>query len=285
MENEKKIWRIEQYAHKAWTVSLALAQEAARAGQYGKGYAVVAQEARIFADKLFEYTAKAKFDGADETMFKGIVDFAIEMKFLSVNAALEIHRMVEISMDFNIPKSMAVFADELRRIAVGLNELADKSMWQRPFTMPELASPSRSAARDFFFFYSICGYSLIENLKNIQELCYSRKTDIEGKIFSLRGIKMPVINCYRFFNLPYKRFDENWLTLMVINPKGQNYEGPDEIYAVPIDDLDINAIVYTRIGCAVPPKRGHAFADHARECWDLIGGDQAVLADWKKFIS
>jgi len=283
MINEKKVWLIEQYAHKTWTVSLTLAQEAARAGQNGKGYAVVAHEARILADKLFEYTAKAKFDGDDENMFKGIVDFAIMMKFLSVNAALEIQRMVEISMDFNIPKSMAVFAEELRRIAIGLNELADKSVLQKPFAMPELAAPSESETVGSFFFYSICGYPLIENVKNINEICYPRKADTEGATFFLRGYKYPLINCYRRFDLPYTSYDADRQTVMLVCPDRKN--NPDEVYAIPIDDMDVNAIFYSRIGCAVPPKKGHALADYARECWDALGGEQFIFADWKKLVS
>jgi hypothetical protein len=117
MENEKKVWLIEQYAQKAWTVSLTLSQEAARAGAHGKGYAVVAHEARILADKLYEYVENIRFGGGDEAMFKGIKDFAVMFKLLSVNALIEILHKVDVSMEFNIPKSMAVFAEELRRIA------------------------------------------------------------------------------------------------------------------------------------------------------------------------
>jgi hypothetical protein len=264
---------------------LTLAQEAARAGHFGKGFAVVAHEARIIADKLFEYTEKVKFDGVDDAIFKGIVESAIQMKFLSVNAVLEIDRMVEISMDFNIPKSMAVFAEELRRIAIGLDELTDNSVRQKPFTMPELASPvESSSASEGFFLYSICGNPLIENMKNIQEVCYCRKSDIEGNTLSLRGLKIPVINCSRYLNLSCTDFDEDRQTVMIINPEGVSIGGKDGIYAVPIDELDINLIFYSRVGYAVSPKKGHAFSEYSRECWDVVGGDQVVFADWKKLI-
>jgi len=115
----------------------------------------VAQEARMLAGKLFEYTAEVKFEGADDAMHKGIVDFVVELKYLSVNAVIEIQRVTDISMDFKIPKSMAILIEELRRIASGLNELIGKSVWQNPFTMPELASPSGSEVRDCFSIYSI----------------------------------------------------------------------------------------------------------------------------------
>jgi len=284
MKSEKKIWSIEQFAHKAWTVSLCLAQEAARAGQYGKGYALVAQEARMLADKLFEYTAEIKFEGADDAMLKGIVDFVVELKFLSVNAAIEIQRVADISMDFNIPKSMAILTEELRRIASGLNELIGKSVWQKPFTMPELASLSGSEVRDCFFIYSISNYPLIENMKNVIEVCNLRKVDIDGNILFLREHKIPIINCFRHFNLPCKNFNPDKQTVVMISPEEKNYETGEGIYAVPIDDLDINAIFYSRIGNAVLPKKGHAFFDFARECWDVLGGNQVIFADWKKLI-
>jgi DNA-binding CsgD family transcriptional regulator len=239
----------------------------------------------MLADKLFEYTAEVKFEGADDAMLKGIVNFVVELKFLSVNAAIEIQRVADISMDFNIQKSMAILAEELRRIASGLNELIGKSVWQKPFTMPELASPSGSEARDCFFIYSISSYPLIENMKNVIEVCNLRKVDIDGDILFLREHKIPIINCFRHFNLPCKNFDPDKQTVIMISPKEKNYESGEGIYAVPIDDLDINAIFYSRIGNAVPPKKGHVFFDFARECWDVLGGNQVIFADWKKLIS
>ena len=219
MKSEKKIWLIEQFAHKIWTVSLSLAQEAARTGQHGKGYVVVAQEASMIADKLFEYTAELKFEGTDDAMLKGIVDFAVELKFLSVNAAIEIQRVADISMDFNIPKSMAILTEELRKIASGLNELIGKSVWQTSFTMPELLSPSWSEVRDCFFIYSISSYPLIENMKNVIEVCYLRKADINENILFLRGHKIPIINCFRHFNLPCKSFNADRQTVVMISPE------------------------------------------------------------------
>ncbi len=279
MENKKKVWKIEQLAHKTWTLSLVLAQEAARAGQHGKGYAVVAQEARVLADKLAEYTEKVLFDGGDDDMFRGIVDFAVMMKFLSVNAALEIMHVAEHHMDFNIPKSMSVYAEELRRVAVSLNELTDKNAWQKPFTMPELISPSGSETVDSFFYFSICGYPLIENFKNIYEVCYPRKSDIEGDVLFLRGYKIPIINCYSRLGLQNNSADTDRQTVMLVCSDRVNHAGSR--YAIPIDDLDINAIFYSRTGLAVPAKEGHAFAEYARECWDVVGG-QLVFADWGK---
>jgi hypothetical protein len=34
----------------------------------------------------------------------------------------------------------------------------------------------------------------------------------------------------------------------------------------------------------VPPKTGGFFAEFARECWDVVGGDQLIFVDWQKLI-
>jgi len=54
------------------------------------------------------------------------------------------------------------------------------------------------------------------------------------------------------------------------------------MYAIPIDDLDINTIFGSKIGCAVPPKENNVFAKYSRECWDAVGGGQLVFLDWAK---
>lgn len=275
---------IEQYAHKVWTVSLVLTQEAARAGTHGKGYAVIAHEATTFADKLYEYAGKVKFDCADETIFKGIADFAFMMKFLAVNAALEIMHMVPISMDFNIPKSMSVFAEQLRRIAIELTKLSDKVAEQKPFVIPELASPSETSDTSFFFSFSIGSYPLIESTKNIKEICFRKKADIDGKTFSHRDLLIPVINCYKRLDLSYADVNTDGQTIMLINLEGASYGKEEGLYAVPIDDMDVNAIFYSHPGRATLPQKGHAFIDYSRECWDIVGGDQVIFVDWKKIM-
>ena len=41
-------------------------------------------------------TAEVKFDSAYDTMFKGIIDFVVELKFLSVSTAVEIQHVADI---------------------------------------------------------------------------------------------------------------------------------------------------------------------------------------------
>jgi len=287
--NEKKIWLCEQYAQKAWALSLALRQEAANAGEYGKGYAVVASETRLLADKLFEYASEAKFGVDSEDKFKGIIEFAFMTGLLSVNAMIEILHVEAVNEKIN-NKGIAVCVEDVRNLALALNELGGKRLWQKPFVLPEIISPIKSSRKiDFFFRFYIGGVPLVENALNVIEVCYLRKVDTTGEKILLRGCEIPIIDCRRRLNLSCASLDPDMQTVMIINPDYEKYQHPiagqwDVPYAVPIDDLDVNTIFHSRIAYPVPPKTDGAFADFARECWDVSGGDQLVFVDWQKLI-
>lgn len=206
--------------------------------------------------------------------------------FLAINAMLEMLH-VEAAHDRIIDKHFAICAEEIRNLALALNELTGKRLWQKPFVLPDIISPLKSTWKtDYFIRFSIGGIPFAENALNLQEVCYPAKADIFGDMFSLRGHKMPILDCFRRFDLPHEGFDENRQTVMVINPDYEKYHRyRDGVYAVPIDDLDINTIFQSRIGYAVSPKSDSIFADYSRECWDVVGGDQIIFLDWQKLIS
>lgn len=286
MTNEKKIWLCEQYAQKAWALSLSMGQEAARAGNSGKGYAVVASEARKLADNLFEYSAKAKFDKKSEDEFKDIANFAFFTGLLSINAMIEILHVSEADDTLN-NKSITVCVEDLRRLALEMNELSGKRLWQRPFVIPEITSPVKSTRKtDSFFKFSIGEISLVENALNIKEIWFGTKSDTSNKTFNLRGYEIPIIDCAKQFGLKYTGINDDWQTVMIIYPNYHKHNGYREgEYALLIDDLDVNTIFHSKIGYPVPPNKNHVFADYSRECWDAAGNDQFVFVDWLKIIS
>jgi hypothetical protein len=222
----------------------------------------------------FGYMSRACVRVADG--LKEIAGLARAVKFLSVNAELEIMRMAGISMDFNIPKSMAVFADELRGIAVSLEGLTDGNKKADTLLFPEFAEYSEPPSYGSYFSYSVGGRQFLEKCENVLEVCYSRKADIENGAFSLRGAKVPVIDCFRRFGL--KNQDTSDFQTVLIVDTGME----KSIIAVPADDLDINTIFYSRAGKDVPVENGRLPAGCAREYWDAAGGGQYIFMDWEK---
>ena len=284
MTIEKKIWLCEQCAQKVWTLSSGLAQEAGRSGHFGRGFAVVAQEVRNLANKLFDYAAIVRFDGASDKLPGYIQDAALQMRFLSANAQLEILRVNPIVHDMTVNKSMAVLADDLHNLSMEIFALADDRAGENDFVLPEVLSPIKSSGTfDYFFRFSIGGIPLVENTANVREVLYPPKADAESETIGIRGVTIPRIDCYRRFHLSHTSYDSERQTVMIVRPEGTRYLGDAEgLFAVPIDDLDECAVFSSRIGYAVPPESEHIFSNYARECWDAVGGGQLFFVDWQK---
>jgi chemotaxis signal transduction protein len=153
--------------------------------------------------------------------------------------------------------------------------------------LPEIISPIKSSKKsDFFFRFSIGDIPLVENALNVKEVCCPLKANTTGETFSLRGKEMPIVDCYRRFNLSSANLDPARQTVLIINPDcGGYYDNKDEECAVMVDDLDVNALFRSRLAYSVPPKTGGVFAEFTRECWDVTGGDQLMFLDWQKLYS
>lgn len=282
MKKEKKIWTLEQCANRVWMIAHTMMQEAARAGNYGRGYAIVAHEATAIAGKLNEYVGRVKFDDVGND-FTEMNDYLMQLRLLSLNAHLETINGVEASMDFNIPKCMMVFTYQLGLVANSLAETFGGKT-EKPFVMPELASPVEFAGRDAFFIFSMGGHTLIENVRSIKEIFYRNRADFAKGSLSVRGENLPVADIYGKLNLTQPAGDFCPVVAVELKKVSSNARGYTEvqtIFAVPIDDLDVGFIEFTRIGRSAEVKAGHGFHGYARECWDLLGGEQAVFVDWE----
>ena len=204
---------------------------------------------------------------------------------LSINAMIEILYVSEYDDKIDNNKSITVCVEDLKKLALKLNELGGKKLWRRPFVIPEISTPVKTTRKtDYFFKFSIGENTLVENVLNIREIWFGKKAEMSGKTFNMRGYEMPVIDCAAKFNLNYSCLNTDTQTVMIIN-FNKLCGGKEENYAVPVDDLDINTIFPSRIGCAVSPKTGNVFSGYSRECWDAVGNDQFIFPDWKKIAS
>ena len=96
-----------------------------------------------------------------------------------------------------------------------------------------------------------------------------------------------MLNCYQSLDLQDLNPNSEWQAMMIISPNGHDYpissdKTNNNYYAVPIDDLDINAIFHSRIGNPVSLSKDNAFGAYVRECWDIAGDDQLLFIDWNK---
>ena len=131
---------------------------------------------------------------------------------------------------------------------------------------------------EYFIQYSIGGIPFIENVDYVKEISYHDKSCFAGETYNLRGLEVPIINCYKRLDLKDK--DTEYQNMMIICPDSKKDR---DIYVVMIDG--VYGFIYSKIGYNVPVKDSHVFADYTRECWDAVGGDQLVFVDWEKFIS
>jgi chemotaxis signal transduction protein len=198
----------------------------------------------------------------------------------------EIYHASKFHMEYNIPKSMAVYIDEMRRTAEELTELTRKSPAEGQYIVPEISTPAAYRATAAYIKFSVGGHVLIENLDNICEVFWRSHADIDTGTVNFRGNILPVINCNRRFNLKSTGYDESGQEILIIS-RGLEYAQPygKDAFALPIDDLDIKAVFYSQAGISVPPRKEHAFADYALECWDTVDGGQLIIADWDRIKS
>jgi len=287
MDKQKKIWYCEQYLQRLYTISMCMMQEAARAGEHGKGYAECASETRTMTGRLTKYVEQLRFDGEDVDNFSGIVDCTLQLNFLALNTAIQAMNMVDVSMEFNIPKSMSVYAAELRNLTAAFNELSDNTVWEKPFVMPEVANPVAAKTEvpfsewETIFSFSIGNAPLCENLAVMREIIYAPVKDIQGETYRLRGDALPILDCYKKAKLP--GFKSNFPApsgdcqpvLIMEVEKGK-------VFALPVDDLDFTSAFHTIKGTDVPVESSHPFAKFTRLAWDATAGGQLVFLDWTK---
>jgi len=276
MTNEMKVHLCEQYAQRLWTASLGLAQEAGRAGRLGRGYAVIADEARNFANKAFNYSTKLKFEGNDDNIYEEIKKTAVQLSYLFINSSLEVLRVEDVSEISSHNKAVSVLIDDLRNLAFLFDELVTGVRRSNKYIVPEVVAPVKSSNRqDYFIKFNIGGVPLVENAANVMEIYgWSPSSAVTETTVKIRKEELTLLKLHTKHNLTPTLTSTGFQPMLRIMGKKQ--------FVVMIDDLDTDAVFQSKIGLATTPDAAHPFAEYSRECWDAVGGGQLVFLDWEK---
>lgn len=280
MTLDQKIWNCQILAERAWTLSINLAMEAGKRGQLGEGYAVIAEETRTLALKLFKIVENAKYGTLGEASFDEVLDIAKMTGLLALNTVVE-STWVKNHTDAGNSTSeitISICAEEIRMLTNGLTDLIEGER-KNTLCIPEITNPIKSSSEQVELLqFSIAGIPLFENLRYIQEVCSAHAGMIKNGNLMLRNLSIPVINCFDQFSLtPVKSSGRT--THIIVNT---DWDKPNQIYAVAVDDPDNSTLSRSRIGMNTVPKTDNVFGKYARECWDAFEDRQILFLDWNK---
>jgi len=263
----KTIWKMQTYGERLWTLARSIAHQAAVLSLDGKSLAVVAEETRTLAEKIYEATERALFED-ESTPTSALRDAAVMLNLLALNAAVEAYRLGERG------KATAVCADDIRNLAYQVTLLLDGNADERhlsPALMPKdrMTSIERNQA---FIVLNIAGITVVEPLLNVKEVCmYIEHSDTHLK---LRGMDIPLVNGFRV--LGRTQGDPTYVILQTPWAK-QN-----KTYAVA---ADVTGIIQVPIGTPGAVPADIPLAGYVREYWEGENDVPFLFMDWPKMIS
>lgn len=279
-----KPYRYQVYAERVWTLSTDLMLEAARLGRDGKGYAVVAHEARMFAEYLASLAEKAAQAGSGDVEI--LTHMARNCGLLSMNLNLEtIHVYETDAACVSVSKAGAVLAEEIRILAADLTALLTGTRPDEPEFL-EVSNPLTSVmASNNFFRFSIGGRNFVENIAFIKEFCSDVPLDENGTALRLRGMTLPVVDARTQLGIAGYDSPSSERAYFVAETR---YCAESRLFAARVDALGYGhyaVINQTRIGTPEPlSPENAALQGYIRDCWNTTDGQQMLFIDWNMLL-
>jgi hypothetical protein len=250
-----------------WLLAAMAATQAAPMGSNGRGFAVIAEEARIITEKMNTVLDRTSFDG-EELNKNMIIDLAFHLKLLALNAAIEAYQLDVAG------KQVAVCAEEIRVLACCITQLVDVQSEEnaRREANPWPKNPLTSVNQSYCFLsFKIAGITVYENLDNIREVVSNYFAEKEG-VLQLRKRSYPVI-----YGSKSPGSDSKHLYWVILQTP---WAAQDVTYAVAAED--INAIYASPIGTSAAASDEMPLAKYVRECWDNKNGEPFYFMDWSQ---
>jgi len=282
MFDDTKMWKLQVYAERAWRLSMDIAIESAKLPQNGGGLAVVADETRCIANKLYMKLEQIKDGRIINDDFSNILE---QLNLLILNGLIELIRLNEcVSKNWD-GISVSIILDEIRMLVCDLMELF-KYKKIEPIEAVELSCYSSvTDMRLFLLQVRIGGNVFVENIRYIQQIIRftsNDKTifDFKDNTINLKGIKVPVVDLYNQFRLTKTSFAANSSTnyALIVNT---DWDQPNKLFAVLVDDIMSISIFKTKFGVSSPCRSAVFYPEFIRECWDADNDQQMLFVDWR----
>lgn len=282
MFDEIKIWKLQIYAERAWRLSMDIAIESAKLPKRGGGLAVVADETRRIANKLYMKLEHIKDGTIIDDDFSSILE---QLNLLILNGLIELIKLNEcVSKNWD-GISVSIILDEIRLFVCDLMELFEYKKIET-IEVAELRSYSSITDMSLFLLQaSIGGNVFVENIRYIQQVISFAKDDTtvfncKDNTINLRGMKIPVVDLYSQFQLtkPSAAGNDSTNYAIIINT---DWDEPNKLFAVLVDDIISSSIFKTKLGVSSPCRSTIFSSDFVRECWDTTTDRQMLFINWK----
>ena len=272
----KILWKLHVSGERMWMLANSIAQQSSVMGRDGKGMAVVAEETRNMANKIYEIVERAMFE--DEEVEQGkLRDIAFMMNLLALNSAIECSRLgvrgqpaVVCTEDIRtIAYNISIlFGEEKSEGYYGYTPIPQESYGITPIPKDRIKSSDHN---NEFIFLNVAGVHVVELLSNIKEICIClERTDTHVKV---RGMDVPLIDCYKALE---KTQDEQVFVILHTPWAEQN-----KVYAVAADVLGL-FFSPTCIPANIPS--GIPLAEYVREYWESENDLPFIFMDWTKMV-
>lgn len=260
MYTDKKLLKFGLYAERAHRLAFDIALAAAELSQYGKGMAIIADEARNIGVKLHALISEEGGEASEEKLLDGL----LQMKYLVTNGWLEVLRLHESQLI--LKKRIAVILDEIDTLVEDIQREFDLKS-DLPLTVPRISARNKVVNllnhMDTFLLFTIGGKVFCEAASNVLEIFLyppeqqPENPGAEGVYVHIRGVKFPLLDYYKKLSAEKKGSQ----TVLIIRTE---YEAEPKEYALLVDGRP--QIFYSLLG--EPAKPVDLPEEIVRECWN-----------------